>query len=633
VVDGRAFIDLRGHVVNDFFNDPTRLAPARVTVEPCAGNGFVMRSQDTLQPYARCVGDWLEQWAEQAPDRTFLAERRSGAWFRLTYREARQRIGSLAQGLLELDLDDGRPLLMLSDNDIDQALISLAAMHVGIPVSTVSVAYSRDIAGGCGKLKSIIEALRPGAIFVNDGDAYSRTLELVHPGCYVIAGRNAQEIPDALSLPLVYKPESPAVMQAFQRLHGDTVARYLLTSGSTGTPKVVVNSHRMLCANQQAISQCWRFVEHCEVVVVDWLPWSHTFGVNHNFNLVLRNGGSLYIDDGRPVPGLIARTVENIKSVKPTLFFNVPRGYDVLLPYLESDEELAHALFGRLEMLFYAAAALPNSTWQRLIASAARVREKPLFFTTEWGSTETSPVLTNVHFHLEQPGNIGLPVPGVEMKFIPSGEKLEMRVRGPSVFTRYLDDPTKTAEAFDEEGFYCIGDAGRLADAERPERGILFDGRVTEDFKLNTGTWVSVGTLRPRLVSALAPYASDCVICGHDLDAIGALMYASPALRELVGEAGQNMSADQLAMEPSVRLALCAGLQAMAKEYPAPSQHVARLLILDSPPNLDAGEITDKGYINQRMALALRADQVKRLYGDSLDSAVILLSEVYGEQV
>ncbi|MEB3081528.1 feruloyl-CoA synthase [Pseudomonas aeruginosa] len=619
--------------MNDFFTDPARLAPARVAVEPCAGDGFVMRSLDSLQPYARCIGEWLERWAVETPERTFLAERRNGGWFRLSYREVRQRIGSLAQGLLELDLAEGRPVLMLSDNDIDQALLSLAAMHVGIPVSTVSVAYSRNTSSGCSKLKAIVEVLRPGAIFVSDGDAYCRAIELVRPDCLVVAARNAQEIPGALPLPLLYKTESPAVMQAFARIDGSTPARYLMTSGSTGTPKAVVNTHGMLCANQQAIAQCWRFIEHCEMVVLDWLPWSHTFGANHNFNMVLRNGGSLFIDDGRPVPGLIDRTVENIKSVKPTLFFNVPRGYEALLPYLERDEELAQALFGRLDMLFYAAAALPQSTWQRLVACAAQVREKPLFFTTEWGATETSPVLTSVHFALDKPGNIGLPVPGVEIKFMPSGDKLEMRVRGPSVFSRYLDDPAKTAEAFDEEGFYRIGDAGRLADAERPERGILFDGRVTEDFKLTTGTWVSVGTLRPRLVSALAPYASDCVICGHDQETVGALMYPSPALRELLGEDGQGMSVDQLALEPSVRLALCAGLQALAKEFPASSQHVVRLVILDSPPNLDAGEITDKGYINQRTALALRADQVKRLYADSLDPAVILLAEAYGEQV
>ncbi|ACO80341.1 feruloyl-CoA synthase [Azotobacter vinelandii CA] len=619
--------------MNDLVHVSEKLAPADVLLESREKGEFVLRSAQPLQAYARCTGEWLERWAREAPERTFLAERRNGGWSGLSYREVRKRVGCLAQGLLELDIPAGRPVLMLSDVDIDQALLSLAALHVGIPVATVSVAYSRNTAGGCSKLKAIIEVLEPAVIFVSDGDAYYRAVELVKPNCLVVAARNAQEIESALPLPMLYKDESPAVMEAFGRVTGDTPARYLMTSGSTGEPKAVVNTHRMLCANQQAIAQCWPFLETCEVVVLDWLPWSHTFGANHNFNLVLRNGGTLYIDDGRPIPGQIERTVENIKAVKPTLFFNVPRGYEALLPYLERDEALARALFGRLELLFYAAAALPSSTWERLMACAGRVRKEPLFFSSEWGATETSPVLTNVHYPIDRPGNIGLPVPGIEIKFVPSGDKQEMRVRGPSVFSHYLNNLSKTAEAFDDEGFYKIGDAGRLVDPDHPEKGILFDGRVTEDFKLTTGTWVSVGVLRPKLVSALAPYASDCVICGHDQDVIGALIYPTPALRELAGEAGKRMTVDELAQQPEVRLALCAGLQALAKECPASSQHAVRLLVLDSPPSLEAGEITDKGYINQRTALSLRADVVKRLYAESLDPAVILLAEAYGETV
>ena len=618
----------------DFFTDDTLLAPPRAVVEPCAEGSFILRSPEPLQPYARCVGEWLEHWAAAAPERVFLAERRNNDWYRLSYAQARQRVGSLAQGLLDLDLPAGRPLVILSENDIDHALLSLAAMHVGIPVATVSVAYSRNTAGGCAKLRAILEVLQPGLIFVNDGDTYCDAIAHVQPECRVLAARNAGEIPGALDLaPLYDCQETPAVLAAFARITPQTHARYLLTSGSTGGPKAVVNPHRMLCANQQAIAQCWRFVERRELVVLDWLPWSHTFGVNHNFNMVLRNGGALYIDDGRPMPGQIERTVENIKSVRPTVFYNVPRGYEALLPYLERDEELARALFGRLDALFYAAAALPQNAWDRLTAVAERVRSAPLFFTSAWGATETAPLLTSVYFRIDKPGNLGLPVPGIEIKFVPSGDKLEMRVRGESVFGEYRNNAEMTAKAFDADGFYQIGDAGYLLDPERPELGIVFNGRVSEDFKLTTGTWVSVGTLRPRLVSALAPYAQDCVICGHNQDVLGALMYPTPALRALAGEAGASMSVDALAQEPAVRLALCAGLQAMAHSFPASSQHVVRLLILDTPPSLDAGEITDKGYINQRMALSLRAAQVERLYAESLDPAVILLAEAHGESV
>ncbi|NIE72935.1 feruloyl-CoA synthase [Pantoea sp. Ap-967] len=615
----------------DFHNDPTLLAPAQVLREARADGSFVLKSPHPLLPYARCMGEWLEHWAAQAPERVFLAERRGNGWFKLTYGEVRRRVGELAQGLLELNLQPGRPVLMLSENDIDQALLTLAAMHVGIPVSTVSVAYSRNTAGGCKKLRAIIDVLQPAVVFVSDGDAYFEAIRLTQPQCLVVAARNAQEIHGAVALPLLYKPESAAVMSAFQQVDGTTPARYLLTSGSTGSPKAVINTHGMLCANQQAIAQCWRFLEHCELVVLDWLPWSHVFGANHNFNLVLRNGGTLYIDDGLPLPGQIDRTVENIKSVKPTVFFNVPRGYEVLLPYLERDEELSEALFGRLHMLFYAAAALPQSSWDRLVRCAAAVRSQPLFFATAWGATETSPVVTSMHFASTRAGIIGLPIPGTELKFVPSGDKLEMRVRGPSVFPRYLDDPANTVAAFDEEGFYRIGDAGRLVEQERPELGVLFDGRVTEDFKLTSGTWVSVGTLRTRLVSALAPYASDCVICGHDRDVICALVYPTPALRELLGREGRALSGSELAMRAEVRLALCAGLQSLAKAFPASSQHAARLIILDSPPSLADGEITDKGYINQRAALALHADAVQRLYAENLGQDVILLAEVYGE--
>lgn len=619
--------------MNDLVHVYEKLAPVNVLREFRENGEFVLRSAHPLQPYARCTGEWLEHWAKESPERTFLAERRNGGWSRLSYREVRKRVGCLAQGLLEQDIPVGRPVLMLSDTDIDQALLSLAALHVGIPVATASVAYSRNTASGCSKLKAIIEVLEPSVIFVNDGDAYYQAIELVKPDCLVVAARNAQEIENALPLPMLYRDERSDVMEAFARVNGDTPARYLMTSGSTGDPKAVVNTHGMLCANQQAIAQCWPFLETCEVVVLDWLPWSHTFGANHNFNLVLRNGGTLYIDDGRPIPGQIERTVENIKAVEPTLFFNVPRGYEALLPYLERDEQLVKALFGRLELLAYAAATLPPNTWERLNTYAGRVRDKPLFFSTEWGATETSPVLTNVHYPIDRPGNIGLPVPGVEIKFVPSGDKHEMRVRGPSVFSHYLKNSARTAEAFDEEGFYRIGDAGRLVDPDFPEKGILFDGRVTEDFKLTTGTWVSVGPLRTRLVDALAPYAQDGVICGHDQDVIGALIYPTPALRELAGEAGRGMTISELALLPEVRLALCAGLQALAKAYPASSQHAVRLLILDSPPNQEAGEITDKGYVNQRKALSLRADAVRRLYADPLDPAVILLAEAYGETV
>src|SRR5690625_1001269 len=613
--------------MQNFFNDETKLAPAQVDVIPLDGGGFIMRSPQKLKPYARCIGDCLEHWAVETPDAVYLAEREGDGWRELTYRQVRALIGKLAQGLLNLGRCSKQPLVVLSENDLNHALLTLAAMHVGIPVGTISVAYSKG-RDDYSRLQQILTVLNPGAIFVSNGSDYVDSLLSIDIDCPVIVGQTSESLPRAVRIDELYAvTETAAVKEAFANLTPEHTARYLFTSGSTDDPKIVVNSHRMLCSNQQMIAQCWRFLEQSKPVVVDWLPWSHTFGANHNFNLVLRNGGSFYIDDGVPVAGKIERTVENIKMVRPSMYFNVPRGYDMLLPFLETDEEFARALLGNLDALFYAAAALPMSTWKKIHEIAKKVRDTPLFFTSEWGATETSPVLTNVHFPTEKPGNLGLPVPGIEIKFVPSADKLEMRVKGPSVFSRYLDNDERSEELFDEDGFYKIGGAGYLLDEEHPEQAIVLAGRVSEDFKLTTGTWVSVGTLRPAVVSALAPYVSDCVICGHDRNEIGVLAFPTDKLWALAGSSASQYSADQLTLIPAVRQTLLKALKQMQAENRASSRHVARLLLLDTPPCRESGELTDKGYLNQRIALTKRADQVTRLYVNAQDPAVICVYE------
>ncbi|RQR68776.1 feruloyl-CoA synthase [Burkholderia sp. Bp9010] len=588
------------------------LAVPRIVREDRDDGSFVLRSAELLQPYHRCVGEWLIEWAHMTPDAVFIAERESGGgWREVTYASALNSVRRIAQGLIDLGLPDGATIVALSDNSVNLALLSLAAMHVGSPISIVSSAYAR-VAKDHSKLHAMLDQLAPAMIYAEDGDLFGWAIEGYGSVARVVYTSNVR--PGAMALrELEAGMVTDAVEQAFLAVTPQTAARLLLTSGSTGQPKVVVNTHGMLCANQQMIAQCWRFVDRARPIVLDWLPWSHTFGANHNFNLVLRNGGALYIDDGRPVPGLVERTVRNLKDVRPTLFFNVPKGYDSLLPLLERDAEATSALFERLDMLLFAAAALPQKTAERVRALAATVRDDPVFFTTEWGATETAPVVTSAHFATADSRNIGVPVPGVDLKFVPWQGKLEMRVRGPSVFTTYRDDPQRTSDAFDEERFYCIGDAGRLADPSDPNSGVIFDGRIAEDFKLTTGTWVSVGTLRVRIVSAFHPYVHDAVITGHDRDEVGLLLFPSPALRILAGDHAGVMSGDQLAACGEVRETLTRTLVEIGAGMGS-SQRPTRAMLLSAPPSLEHGEITDKGYINQRAVITLRAGEVERLY-------------------
>ena len=585
------------------------LAPPRAVRTELGGGAFVLRSPEPLQPYARCIGEWLEQWARETPAATALAERSSsGEWRRLSYAEVRRSIGAIAQALLDLKLPPGAPVVVLSDNAVDHALLMLATMHVGRPVCTVSSAYSR-LTKDHTKITAILTALGPALLYASDAAVYGPAIQAAGVTAPVVFSAGAATVPGAIGFDtLLAAAETPAVMKAFDAIRPDDHAKYLLTSGSTGHPKVAINTHRMLCANQQMIAQVWRFLGHEKPVVLDWLPWSHTFGGNHNFHLVLRNGGALYIDDGRPAPGLVDKTVRNLLEVQPTLYFNVPRGFDMLLPFLEGDAELARVFFAKLRMVFYAGAALPQATWQRLEAVARRVREEPVWFTTSWGSTETSPAVTSAHWRLERAGCIGLPLPGMSLKFVPSADKLEMRVHGVSVFPGYRNAPELTAAAFDAEGYYRIGDAGRLVDAERPDCGVVFDGRVAEDFKLGSGTWVSVGTLRPRLVSALAPWAQDAVITGHERDEVGALIFPTAAAAAL----------------PPAELAnrIRAALQALQREAGGSAQSPSRALVLAEPPSAEAGEITDKGYLNQRAVLNRRAADVAALYA-GIDPRVI----------
>jgi feruloyl-CoA synthase len=557
-----------------------RFAPRRTELEKRRDGAMILRSPEKLGAAARCVTEWLVHWSRQAPERTFLAERKGEGWRKLSYLETYGAVRRLGQALLDLGLGAERPLAILSDNSVDHALLALGAMHVGIPVAPISPAYSL-MSKDFGKLRYIFELVKPGAVWTAEPQKFALALEAV----------KASSIP--LDRLLETNPGSTLEREA-AKVKPSSVAKILFTSGSTGTPKGVVNTHGMLTANQQQLAQAWPFVEDRPPVVVDWLPWNHTFGGNHNFNLVLRNGGTLYVDGGKPMPGLVETTVKNLKDVSPTMYFNVPRGFDLLMPYFEKDAELRRNFFRDLDMVFYAAAALPQNLWDRLQKLASAEGRKPAMLSA-WGSTETSPLATSVHFHMERPGVIGLPVAGCELKLVPAAGKLEVRVRGPNITPGYYRRDDLTRAAFDEEGFYRIGDAVKFADPDDPSRGIVFDGRVAEDFKLTSGTWVHVGAIRIRLIAAGDPIIQDAVITGHDRDEIGALVFLSPAAKGV-----------------DVKARLEDVLKGFSGE--ASSTRVARIMVMNEPPSIDANEITDKGYMNQRAVLERRAKLVEALY-------------------
>jgi feruloyl-CoA synthase len=565
-----------------------RLAPAEVDLEKRADRSLLLRSPQKLGPYARCVTEWLVQWSDRAPERLFLAERApSGQWKKMTYRESYGAVRRIGQALLERGLGAEKPVAILSDNSVEHALLCLGAMHVGVPVVPVSPAYSL-MSKDFGKLKHIFDLVRPGLVYAAEPDKFAAALAAV--------GAKSTPVAELLET----NPGS-TLEREFLKVGPDTVAKILFTSGSTGTPKGVINTQRMLCANQQQALQAWPFLQDRPPVVVDWLPWNHTFGGNHNFNMILRHGGSLYIDGGKPVPGLVETTVRNLREIAPSMYFNVPRGYDLLLPFLESDSDLRRNFFRELDMVFYAAAALPQNLWDRLLRLAQEAG-RDVAMLSAWGSTETSPLATSVHFRMERPGVIGLPVPGCELKLVPSGGKLEVRVRGTNVTPGYYRRPDLTQAAFDEEGFYRIGDAAKFADPADASRGIVFDGRVAEDFKLSSGTWVSAGAVRVKLIAAADGTIQDAVITGHDRNEVGALVFLSAGAKEPVEK-------------------IRAALKKLAAEGGGSSTFPARALIMAEPPSIDANEITDKGYMNQRAVLERRAALVEQLYSN--DASVI----------
>jgi len=598
---------------------PVLLGPPDVVVERRSDGAIVLRSPHSLPAYPQKLTERLVHWAKAAPQRVFLAQRNaSGAWRTLTYTDAMTKVRAIAAALLARGLSAERPIAILSGNDIEHALIGLAAMHVGIPYAPISVPYSL-LSKDFGKLKTIIEVLQPGLVFAANGTAFVRAIAAaVPPGVEVAVTANPPgDRPATLFADLASAQPTPAVEAAHAGIAPDTIAKILFTSGSTGQPKGVINTQRMLCANQAMIRCGLAFVGAEPPVIVDWLPWNHTFGSNHNFNLVLHNGGSLYIDDGKPLPGAIDTTVRNLRDIAPTIYFNVPKGFEMLLPHLGADRALRENFFSRLKVMFYAGASLSQHVADAIQRLAVETTGERVMFLASLGSTETAPAAVACCWESERTGNIGLPLPGVELKLVPRDGKLEARLKGVNITPGYYKAPQLTADAFDDEGFYKIGDAVKFADPADPSKGLLFDGRLAEDFKLATGTWVSVGPLRATFIAHFAPLVRDVVLAGADRDDITALVFPdADACRKLAPDFPADAAVTALLADQRVRAEFARLLDNLLQSSSGTSSRICRAILLAELPSLDIGEMTDKGSINQRAVLANRASLVEDLYTD-----------------
>jgi feruloyl-CoA synthase len=587
-------------------------APPRIESTTGPDGRLLLRSAEPLAPHAGSVVHDFRAHSEAHPDRLLVAERDgSGEWAGSTWGEVRADADRLAQGLLDRGLAD-RPVMILSGNSRLHLTVTLAAMTIGAPVVPVSVAYSLQSADHA-KLRAMVDLVDPGLVVAEDA-AFSPAVAAVAAGRPVLIRADGGSLPGSLSPEELAAGRTDEVDRRCAALRREDIAKILFTSGSTGTPKGVVNTHGMLAANQQQMRQVWPFLAEEPPVLLDWLPWSHTFGGNHDVNMVLTNGGTLWIDDGRPAPALIERTVRNLADAHPTVYFNVPAGYAVLLPHLERDPAAARAFLSRLRLGFFAAAALPQQLWDRLSTLAER-HGSPMQMTTSWGLTESSPAATSAHFPITRSDSLGVPLPGVEVALVPVGEKLEVRLRGPNVTPGYHRRPDLADAAFDEHGYFRTGDAVALVDPDDPAAGLVFRGRIAEDFKLATGTFVSVGTLRPQLLSASHGLLTDAVICGENGDRVTALAWLHPDHAHRCGDDGVP--------DDGLRADLQATLAHLAAQGGGSSQRVDRLAVLREPPALDAGEITDKGYVNQRAVRERRADAVAMLAADPCPPQVV----------
>ncbi|MEY2619506.1 MAG: hypothetical protein RL522_2508 [Pseudomonadota bacterium] len=587
-----------------------------------------LRAENDLPEYARRMSDRLQHWARVKPDQTFMARRekladgRTGDWIRLTYAQAWARARSIAQGLIDRGLSQERPVAILSENDLEHAQIALGCLVAGVPFVPVSPPYSL-VSQDYGKLRHVLKTVTPGLVYAADAARYGKAITTaVGDGVEVVLGAGDLATRKTTSFAaLAATPATEAVDRAMQATGPDTIVKFLFTSGSTKMPKAVINTQRMVCANQEQMAASMPVLAQEPLVLVDWLPWNHTFGGNHNFGMVVYHGGTLYIDDGKPTPALMGETLRNLREIAPTVYFNVPTGFEAIANAMKTDDVLRKNLLSRLQMCFYAGASLAQPIWDSLFESQEREIGERIVMGTGLGMTESGPFaiyVTNPHV---RSGDLGVPTPGMELKLVPVDGKVEVRYRGPNVTPGYWRMPDETREAFDDEGFFCTGDAVKWIDEKNIHLGLKFDGRIAEDFKLATGTFVSVGPLRAKVIAAGAPYIQDVVLTGLNLKEVGAMVFPTAAVRQLAGLDASATLAQVLASAP-VLAHFQKVVDDLARGATGSANRIARLCLLSDPPTIDLGEVTDKGSINQRAVLAHRAATVEALHADTLPGIV-----------
>ena len=602
---------------------PLKFGVTRVEVRDGPSGTHYLKAEQALQNYPDRMTDRLRHWAEQTPEHTLFARRVKqadgsfGDWRHVSYQEAWSTARNIAQGLIDRGLNAERPVAILSENSLEHALLALGCMLAGVPFVPTSPPYSL-VSVDYDKLKHVLKTVTPGLVFAQD-ERYAKAIAatvsddvevVMHNGN--VAGRNTTSFAQLCAI-----PASDAVDHAMAATGPDTIVKFLFTSGSTKLPKAVINTNRMCCANQQQMTQSMPVLAEKPLVLVDWLPWNHTFGGNHNFGMVVYHGGTLYIDDGKPTPALIGETLRNLREIAPTVYFNVPTGYEAIANAMKTDDALRKNFLSRVKMFFYAGASLAQPIWDSLYESEEREIGERIVMTSGLGMTESGPFGLFVTNPNVRAGDLGVPTPGMELKLVDTDGKTEVRYRGPNITPGYWRAPVDTFEAFDEEGFFKTGDAVKWIDETDVHLGLKFDGRIAEDFKLATGTFVSVGPLRGKIIAAGAPYIQDVVLTGLNMKEVGAMVFPTQKVRELAGLPDNTPLADVLAA-PAVLAHMQQVVNDLAANSTGSANRIARLCLLSEPPTIDKGEITDKGSINQRSVLHHRADTVDALHADRL---------------